>query len=86
MVEAIRSVEQYEWLVYLFNGLTLVFVGLYRIGSLIGATNNEKTLPTLIAALACIVMSIYFFTEAIFTKNKKEFSLDLLALRSRRES
>lgn len=80
----IRSVEQYEWLVYLFNGFTLVFVGLYLIGSMVGAANNEKTLPTLIASLACIVMSIYFFAEALFTKNKIEFSLDLVALRPKR--
>ncbi|PWR74474.1 hypothetical protein [Methanospirillum lacunae] len=84
MVEEVRSVEQYEWLVYLFNGFTLVFVGLYLIGSLIGATNNEKTLPTLIASLACIVMSIYFFAESIFAKNRKEFTLDLTILRPRR--
>lgn len=84
MVEDIRSVEQYEWLVYLFNGFTLVFVGLYLIGSLIGATNNEKTLPTLIASLACIVMSVYFFAESIFAKNKEEFNLDLTVLRPRK--
>jgi len=84
MVEEIRSVEQYEWLVYLFDGFTLIFVGLYLIGSLIGAANTEKTLPTLIASLGCIVMSIYFFAEAIFTKNKKEFTLDIMALKPRR--
>lgn len=84
MVEEVRSVEQYEWLVYLFNGFTLVFVGLYLIGSLIGAANNEKTLPTLIASLACIVMSIYFFAESIFAKNRKEFTLDLTILRPRK--
>ena len=84
MVEQIRSVEQYEWLVYLFNGFTLVFVGLYLIGSLVGAANNEKTLPTLIASLACIVMSIYFFAESVFAKNRKEFSLDLTVLKQRR--
>jgi hypothetical protein len=80
----IRSVEQYEWLVYLFNGFTLVFVGLYLIGTLIGAPNTEKTLPTLIASLACIVMSVYFFAEAIFTKNRVEFSFDLIGLRTRK--
>jgi uncharacterized membrane protein len=79
----IRSVEQYEWLVYLFNGLTLVFVGLYLIATLVGSSNTEKTLPTLIASLACIVMSIYFFAEAVFTKNRKSFTLDLFALRPR---
>lgn len=83
-MDEVWSVEQYEWLVYLFNGLTLVFVGLYLIGSMIGAANTEKTLPTLIASLACIVMSIYFFAEAIFTKNKKEFALDLSFLRKHR--
>lgn len=80
----IRSVEQYEWLVYLFDGFTLVVVGLYLVGTLLGSPNTEKTLPTLIASLACIVMSIYFFAEAIFTKNKEEFSLDLFALIPRR--
>lgn len=84
MPAEIRSVEQYEWLVYLFNGLTLIFVGLYLIGTLVGAPNTEKTLPTLIASLACIVMSLYFFAEAFFTKNRKEFSLDLFALQGRR--
>jgi len=84
MAEQIRSVEEYEWLVYLFNGFTLIFVGLYLIGSLIGAANDEKTLPTLIASLACIVMSFYFFAESFFAKNRKEFSLDLSVLKSRR--
>lgn len=79
----IYNVEQYEWLVYLFNGFTLLVVGLYLIGTLIGSPNTAKTLPTLIASLGCIVMSIYFFAEAIFTKNKEEFSLDLFALRPR---
>lgn len=80
----IRSVEQYEWLVYLFNGLTLVFVGLYLVATLVGSPSTEKTLPTLIAALGCLVMSIYFFAEAMFTKNKVEFSLDVFALKLRR--
>ena len=84
MAAEVRSVEQYEWLVYLFNGFTLVFVGLYLIVSLVGAANTEKTLPTLIASLACIVMSLYFFAEAIFTKNKKEFTLDIVPFRARR--
>lgn len=79
----IRDVEQYEWLVYLFNGFTLIVVGLYLIGTLVGSPNTEKTLPTLIASLACMVMSIYFFAEALFTKNRKEFSLDLFVLRPR---
>ncbi len=80
----IWSVEKYEWLVYLFNGLTLVFVGLYLVGTLVGAPSTEKTLPTLIASLGCIVMSIYFFAEALFTKNKVEFSLDIFALKLRK--
>lgn len=84
MVADIRSVEQYEWLVYLFNGLTLLFVGLFLIGSMLGSVNSEKTLPTLVASLACVVMSLYFFAEAFFTKNREEFSLDLNSLRTRR--
>lgn len=71
----IRNLEQYEWLVYLFDGITLVFVGLFLIGTLIGSVNNERTLPTMIASLACIVMSIYFFAEAIFARNRKKFVL-----------
>jgi hypothetical protein len=72
---AIRNVEEYEWLVYLFDGITLVFVGLFLIGTLIGSASNERTLPTMIASLACIVMSVYFFAEAVFAKNKKKFVL-----------
>jgi cytochrome c biogenesis protein CcdA len=84
MPAEVRSVEQYEWLVYLFNGFTLLFVGLYLIVTMVGAANTDKTLPRLIASLACIVMSLYFFAEAIFTKNKKEFSLDIISLFPRR--
>ncbi len=69
----IRNIEEYEWLVYLFDGITLVFVGLFLIGTMLGSVNNERTLPTMIASLACIVMSIYFFAEAIFARNKKKF-------------
>ena len=68
------NVEDYEWMVYLFDGITLIFVGLFLIGTLIGSTNDDRTLPTMIASLACIVMSIYFFAEAIFTRNKKKFN------------
>ncbi|MDD3573863.1 hypothetical protein [Methanospirillum sp.] len=71
---AIVNVEDYEWMVYLFDGITLIFVGLFLIGTLIGSTNDDRTLPTMIASLACIVMSIYFFAEAIFTRNKKKFN------------
>jgi len=74
---AIRNVEEYEWLVYLFDGVTLVFVGLFLIGTLIGSSNNERTLPTMVASLACIVMSIYFFAEALFARNKKKFELKI---------
>ncbi|KAF5088225.1 hypothetical protein DSECCO2_41850 [anaerobic digester metagenome] len=74
---AIRNVEEYEWLVYLFDGVTLVFVGLFLIGTLIGFSNNERTLPTMVASLACIVMSIYFFAEALFARNKKKFELKI---------
>ncbi len=84
MPPEIRSVEQYEWLVYLFNGFTLLFVGLYLIVSMVGVANTDQTLPRLIASLACIVMSLYFFAEAIFTKNKKDFSLDIVSLFPRR--
>ena len=84
MPAEVRSVEQYEWLVYLFNGFTLLFVGLYLIVSMVGVANTDQTLPRLIASLACIVMSLYFFAEAIFTKNKKEFSLDIISLFPRR--
>lgn len=71
------NVEDYEWMVYLFDGITLIFVGLFLIGTLIGSTNDERTLPTMIASLACIVMSIYFFAEAIFTRKKKKFDFSL---------
>ena len=71
---AIVNVEDYEWMVYLVDGITLIFVGLFLIGTLIGSTNDDRTLPTMIASLACIVMSIYFFAEAIFTRNKKKFN------------
>jgi hypothetical protein len=64
-------------LVYLFDGVTLVFVGLFLIGTLIGSSNNERTLPTMVASLACIVMSIYFFAEALFARNKKKFELKI---------
>ncbi|MDX8550021.1 hypothetical protein KHC33_08330 [Methanospirillum sp. J.3.6.1-F.2.7.3] len=74
---AIRNVEEYEWLVYLFDGVTLVFVGLFLIGTLIGSSNNERTLPTMVASLACIVMSIYFFAEALFARNKEKFELKI---------
>ncbi|HWQ67597.1 MAG TPA: hypothetical protein VN372_12115 [Methanospirillum sp.] len=80
----IYNVEDYEWLVYLFNGFTLVFVGLYLLGTLMGVSNSDKTLPTMIASLACIVMSIYFFAEALFAKNKIEFTLDLGLLKIKR--
>jgi hypothetical protein len=73
----IRNVEQYEWLVYLFDGITLVFVGLFLIGTLIGSASNERSLPTMIASLACIVMSIYFFAEALFSRNKKKFEFKI---------
>jgi ABC-type multidrug transport system permease subunit len=63
---AIKNVEKYEWLVYLFDGVTLVFVGLFLIGTLFGASQTERTLPTMVASLACLVMSIYFFAEAMF--------------------
>jgi hypothetical protein len=74
---AIRNVEEYEWLVYLFDGVTLVFVGLFLIGTLLGSASDERTLPTMVASLACIVMSIYFFAEAIFARNKKKFTLQV---------
>lgn len=80
----IRNVEQYEWLVYLFDAFTLIFVGLFLISTLVGAPNTDKTLPTMIAALACLVMSVYFITEAIFTKNKKHFSLNKKSLRDKK--
>ena len=73
---SIRNVEKYEWMVYLFDGLTLVFVGLFLLGTILGSANSERTLPTMIASLACIVMSIYFFAEALFAKNKKKFELE----------
>ena len=76
-MDGIKNVEEYEWMVYLFNGVTLVFVGLFLIGTLIGSAGDERTLPTIIASLACIVMSIYFFAEAIFTKNKQKFEISL---------
>lgn len=76
-MSAIRNLEQYEWLVYLFDGLTLVFTGLFLLGTLLGSANNERTLPTMIASLACIVMSVYFFAEAVFARNKKEFELKI---------
>ncbi|NLV27691.1 MAG: hypothetical protein GXY48_11080 [Methanomicrobiales archaeon] len=76
-MEAIRNVEKYEWFVYLFDGLTLVFVGLFLLGTLLGSVNDEQTLPTMIASLACIVMSIYFFAEAMFARNKKKFELEI---------
>ena len=76
-MSTIKNVEKYEWLVYLFDGATLVFVGLFLLGTLIGSVNNERTLPTMIAALACIVMSLYFFAEAVFAKNKKTFELEM---------
>lgn len=74
---AIRNVEQYEWLVYFFDGITLVFVGLFLMSTLISSGNNERTLPTMISSLACIVMSLYFFAEAMFARNKKKFELEI---------
>lgn len=80
---SLANIEQYEWMVYLFDGITLVFVGLFLLSGLIGNENNERTLPILVASLACLVMSIYFFSEAFYTKNKIEFSLDFSVLRHR---
>jgi len=74
---AIKNVEQYEWLVYLFDGVTLMFVGLFLLGTLISSANNERTLPTMISSLACIVMSVYFFAEALFARSKKKFEFQI---------
>lgn len=76
-MEGIKNLEKYEWLVYLFDGVTLILVGIFFLGTLIGAENSEKTLPTMIASLACIVMSIYFFAESIAVKNRKIFELQI---------
>lgn len=74
-MDTIKNLERYEWLVFIFDGITLIFVGIFLLGTIIGSPGNAKTLPTMIASLACIVMSLYFFAEALFTKNKKKFIL-----------
>ncbi len=73
---ALQDIEKYEWLVYVFDGITLIFMGLFFIGGLIGVENNEKTLPTLVASLVCLIMSVFFFSEAYATKNRVKFTLD----------
>jgi hypothetical protein len=76
-MERIKNVEQYEWLVFIFDGITLIFVGLFLLGTIINNPTDDRTLSTMIASLACIVMSLYFFAEALFSKNRKKFTLKI---------
>jgi len=76
-MERIKNVERYEWLIFVFDGITLIFVGLFLLSTIISNPTDERTLSTMIASLACIVMSLYFFAEALFAKNRKKFSLEV---------
>jgi hypothetical protein len=76
-MERIKNVDKYEWLVFLFDGIILIFVGLFLLGTIIKNSSGDRTLPTMIASLACIVMSLYFFAEALFTKSRKRFRLEV---------
>ena len=76
-MERIKNVERYEWLIFVFDGITIIFVGLFLLSTIISNPTDERTLSTMIASLACIVMSLYFFAEALFAKNRKKFSLEV---------
>lgn len=72
---AIINVEQYEWLVYLFDGICLLLLGIFIIIISITDPNKTNVLAMLIASLTSFVMSVYFFAESYFTKKNIPFVL-----------
>jgi len=64
-LDEIITVEQYEWVVYIYSGIALTVVGLCLLAVLIITEQSDsgKIIPAMIAAMICLVMSLYFFSE-----------------------
>lgn len=64
-MDEIITVERYEWVVYIYSGIALTVVGLCLLIVLVVTeqSDNTKAVPAMIAAMICLVMSLYFFSE-----------------------
>jgi uncharacterized membrane protein len=74
LVDEFINAEKYEWMIYIYNGITLTAAGLCLLIALILAEppKNAKVLPVMIAAMICLILSLHFFSEGYNIKGAKE--------------
>ena len=80
-MDEIITVEQYEWVIYIYSGIILTVAGLCLLIVLVVTKQSasEKVVPAMIAAMVCLIMSLYFFQEGYNIKEGKGTETEIYA-------
>ena len=78
-MDEIITVEKYEWMIYIYSGIALTTVGLCLLITLIVTEqpSGEGVIPAMIAAMVCLIMSLYFYSEGYNIKEGLGTSTDI---------